>query len=124
MTEREKRHRIQPEQARRVADLRSNATQPERALWYRLRRSQLGRLKFRRQHVVGRFIVDFYCPAKRLVVEVDGESHVGTGEEDAKRDAYLRSQGMTVLHVTNDDVLRDLDLVYEEILRVAAAIEP
>ena len=124
MTKREKRHRIRPEQTTRAADLRNNATRPEQTLWYRLRRSQLAGLKFRRQHVVGRFIVDFYCPAKRLVVEVDGESHVGTGEEDAKRDAYLRSQGMTVLHVTNDDVLRDLDLVCEEILRVAAAIEP
>ena len=124
MTEQEKRHRIQPRQAQRAADLRSKATQPERALWYRLRHSQLGGLKFRRQHVVGSFIVDFYCPARRLVVEVDGESHVGKGEEDAKRDAYLRSHGMTVLHVTNDDVLRDLDLVCEEILRVGVAIEP
>lgn len=124
MTEREKRHRIQPRQSQKAADLRSNATQPERALWYRLRRSQLGGLKFRRQHVVGPFIVDFYCPAKRLVVEVDGESHVGRGEEDAKRDAFLRLRGMTVLHVTNDDVLHDLDAVCEAILRVAVAIEP
>ena len=120
MTEREKHLRIRPQQSQTAANLRSNATRPEQALWYRLRRSRLAGLKFRRQHVVGPYIVDFYCPARRLAVEVDGESHVGRGEEDAERDAFLRSQGMTVLHVTNDDVLHDLNAVCEAILRAAA----
>jgi len=119
MTDRQPRHRIRPDLKRRAADLRRQATHPERFLWQRLRRSQLAGLKFRRQHVVGPYIVDFSCPAKKLVVEVDGESHVGRRPADAQRDAFLRSRGMTVIRVTNDDVLRDLDAVCEFVLRAA-----
>jgi very-short-patch-repair endonuclease len=103
----------------RAAELRREATHPEHILWQRLRHSQLGGLKFRRQHVIGPYIVDFCCPARNLVIEVDGESHVGRGAIDAERDASLRSRGMIVIRVTNDDVLHDLDAVCEFIVRAA-----
>ncbi|MDY7108554.1 MAG: DUF559 domain-containing protein [Planctomycetota bacterium] len=103
----------------RAAELRREATHPEHILWQRLRHSRLGGLRFRRQHVIGPYIVDFCCPARNLVIEVDGESHVGRGAIDAERDAFLRSRGMIVIRVTNDDVLRDTDAVCEFIVRAA-----
>jgi len=123
MTDRQPRHRIRPDLKARAADLRREATHPERVLWQRLRRSQLAGLKFRRQHVIGPYIVDFSCPAKRLIVEVDGESHVRRGPADAQRDAFLRSRGLIVIRVTNDDVLRDLDAVCELILWPVARMD-
>ncbi len=73
----------------RSRDLRRNTTVPEQKLWAILRSRQLAGLKFRRQVVIGPFIVDFYCEAAKLVVEVDGESHVGRCEADEQRAAYL-----------------------------------
>lgn len=91
----------------------------ERTLWSRLRDRRLAGLKFRRQQVIGEFIVDFYCAGSGLVVEVDGESHVGSGVRDELRTAKLREHGIRVIRVTNDDVLNDLDAVCEYILNCA-----
>ena len=88
--------------------LRRDATVPERLLWSRLRRRQLG-VRFLRQRPIGSYVVDFYCPERRLVVEVDGRSHDGQGPEDAVRQKALENKGLTVLRETNDDVIRDLD---------------
>ncbi|MFA4875610.1 MAG: endonuclease domain-containing protein [bacterium] len=55
--------------------LRSEMTEPERCLWYRIRSKQLNSLKFRRQHGIGPYIVDFYCPERALVIEIDGDTH-------------------------------------------------
>jgi very-short-patch-repair endonuclease len=103
----------------RAADNRHQPTQPERILWSMLRRSQLGTLKFRRQTVIGLFIVDFCCPQHKLIVEVDGESHIGRAIEDEVRTAFLEKQGYRVVRVTNDDVLCDLEAVGLAILRAA-----
>ena len=101
----------------RGRSLRKDSTFPERLLWSRLRGRQLGQLKFRRQHPVGPFIVDFYCHEARLIIELDGVSHDGRAKEDEERSAYLRREGVRVFRVTNDDVLKDMEAVLLGILR-------
>jgi very-short-patch-repair endonuclease len=86
--------------------MRNHPTEPEKRLWRNLSNSQLGGFKFRRQEVIGRAIVDFFCPAAKLCVEVDGETHADPSR-DRRRDAYLRSFGLSVLHVTNHDVMHN-----------------
>ena len=90
---------------------------PERMLWQALRERPEG-LKFRRQHPLGRYVVDFYCPAARLVVEVDGQSHGmgGRPEQDAVRDRWLWEQGLRVLRFDAADVIGDLEAVVIAIL--------
>ena len=99
--------------------LRRDMTPQERALWARLRAKQLSGLKFRRQHPMGRYIVDFYCHAHRLVVELDGDSHAGAEQQayDDARTRWLRERGLRVLRFTNQDVGRSIDSVLEEIAR-------
>jgi very-short-patch-repair endonuclease len=94
---------------------RHEPTPAENMLWQRLRRNQMG-AHFRRQHTIERFIVDFYCAALKLVIEVDGSIHDYTQEEDAIRQEYLESRGLRMLRVSNDDVLRDVETV---IVRIA-----
>jgi very-short-patch-repair endonuclease len=92
-------------------------TLPEGMLWQVLRQRPDG-LKFRRQHPIGRCVVDFYCPAARLAVEVDGESH-SMGDNparDIRRDHWLRSQEVRVLRFNATDVIRDLQSVVTAIL--------
>ena len=113
------RHRIQPVLRSRAAAMRHIPTEPERRLWQLLRKSQLGGLKFRRQAVIGPYIVDFCCPRRKLVVEVDGESHVGRVDVDAARTGHLKRLGYRIMRVTNDDVLIDVDSVGLAILAAA-----
>ena len=94
----------------RARELRRNSTDAERRLWSRLRAKRLGAWKFKRQHPIGPYIVDFVCHAARLVVEVDGGQHADS-EHDLKRDAWLRSEGYAVLRFWNHDVLRGTDVV-------------
>jgi poly(A) polymerase len=101
-------------------EMRYAPTHAEDYLWQRLRRNQLDGLQFRRQHAIDRFIVDFYCPAAKLVVEVDGPVHDHSIQADQERDALLRSCGFNVLRFTNDQVLNHLDDVLNRI-RVQAA---
>jgi very-short-patch-repair endonuclease len=102
----------------RARELRRNATGPERVLWELLRDRRLGGVKFRRQHAVGPFIVDFYCPSHRVVVELDGRSHDERGLEDRTRQDYLESAaGLKVYRVANDDVLNDRESVVLGLLR-------
>ena len=93
----------------RARALRRDMSLPEGLLWRELRRRP-GGVKFRRQHPIGRCVVDFYCPAARLVIEVDGIAHsMGDNpERDAARDAWLGSQGLTVLRLPADEIMRDL----------------
>lgn len=99
----------------RVRALRSGMTEAEKALWYRRRAGRLTQYKFRRQHPVGRYIVDFVCLSHRLIVEVDGRQHLDSAH-DAERDAWLCSQDFRVLRVWNQDVLHRSDQVLELIL--------
>ncbi len=97
--------------------LRSNMTGPEAQLWSRLRARQLQGLKFRRQHGIGPYIVDFYCPEQSLVIEVDGDSHADANQilKDRQREKYLQSLGLRVIRYINDDILKNLDGVLEDL---------
>ncbi len=87
----------------RAKDLRRGMTAPEKLLWAMLRRNQLG-LHFRRQHPVGPFILDFYCAAAKLCVEVDGPVHDEQEDADARRTAWLTKEGIRVLRFTIAEV--------------------
>jgi len=101
----------------RVRALRQAETPPEELLWLALRNDQIGGQKFRRQHPIGPYVVDFYCHGAKLVVEVDGMSHDDKAAADAERTRYLELQGLRILRVMNEDVMHDLDAVTREIAR-------
>ncbi len=94
--------------------LRNNSTEAEKYLWYVLRLKNLG-VKFRRQAVIGRYIVDFVCFERKLVIEVDGGQHAQS-QEDKIRDQWLITQGFTILRFWNDEVLRNREGVLQKIV--------
>src|SRR5262245_21997940 len=89
-------------------ELRANATEPEKLLWAALRGRKMAGLKFRRQHPIEPYIVDFYCAAARLVIELDGISHDDKLEYDRVRTEYLGSFGLMTVRISNEDVLQNL----------------
>lgn len=91
--------------------MRHEPTPAENVLWQRLRNRKVVNTKFRRQHAIGRFIVDFYAAAANLVIEVDGPIHDYTQKEDTIRQEWLESQGLRVIRFTNDQVLQDIEAV-------------
>jgi len=95
-----------------VREMRKHPTPAEEALWQRLRRRQLG-IRFRRQHCIDRFIVDFYARDAGLIVEVDGPIHQAQREYDAWRQSVLEELGYRVLRFTNEQVLEDIEGVLE-----------
>ncbi len=97
--------------------LRSNQTDAETRLWYLLRSRRFRAHKFRRQHPLGRFIVDFVCISQQLVIEVDGGQHQDQAAADRARDSLLRANGFQVLRFWNNDVLRHTQAVLEEIAK-------
>ena len=100
----------------RAAALRRGSSMPERILWGRLRAKRLGGLKFRRQHPIGPYTLDFYCDELRLAVEVDGRSHEERRERDAARDVWLQARGIETIRVPAGDVTRDVDGVCVRLL--------
>ncbi len=99
-------------------ELRTNMTEAENKLWHRIRRKQLKGYQFYRQKNIGNFIVDFYCPAARLVIEVDGGQHYSESGriKDRDRDRRLENLGFRVLRVSDREVLKNTDAVLESIL--------
>ena len=98
-------------------NLRSSSTDSEVKLWSRLKNRQLGNFKFRRQAPVGKYIVDFICHGKGLVVEVDGGQHMEASKADDLRTVWLETHGYRVIRFWNDQVLKETDAVLQEILR-------
>ncbi len=96
-------------------DLRKNPTPAERILWEELKEKKLEGFKFRNQHPVYRYILDFYCHEKRLAIEVDGDIHKNRSDYDAFRDEFLKSMGITTLRVQNKDVIDSIPGVLETI---------
>ena len=94
--------------------LRNNATPHERILWSRLKSSQLG-YKFRRQHSIGKYIVDFYCLQKRLIIELDGSGHIKDKQYDKEKNKYLENLNFTVLRFWNSDINNNLEGVIQKI---------
>ncbi len=105
----------------RARQLRRTMTLPEVLLWQALRRRPAG-LRFRKQHPAGRYVLDFFCPARRLAVEVDGEAHNRGSQPgyDAERDRWLLGQGARVLRIPAVDVLTDLEAVVRHVVATAA----
>ncbi len=95
--------------------LRCKQTDAEQKLWYHLRAHRFMGLKFKRQKPLGRYIVDFVCPERKLVIELDGGQHSEQTAYDAKRDDWLGSQGYTVLRFWNNEVMQELEAVLEKI---------
>src|SRR5688572_8928832 len=93
--------------------LRAQMTPEESALWSQLRGSRFHGLHFRRQQVIGGFIVDFYCYAARLVVEVDGAHHSSVESYDVERDCTTVARGLRILRISNDDVNKNISAVLE-----------
>lgn len=103
----------------KARDLRRDMSLPEVQLWQALRGEKLGGLKFRRQHPIPPYVLDFYCAGVRLAVEIDGDSHDGRAAQDARRDAFLLEQGIRTLRIPARDVLNDLPAVTAHIYREA-----
>jgi len=101
----------------RSRDLRKNLTDAEQKLWQKLRKQQINDHKFRRQFVLGNYIVDFICLDKRLIVEVDGGQHMDNVDYDLQRDEWLKSQNFKVLRFWNNQVLNEIDSVLEVIVK-------
>ncbi|WP_423793529.1 endonuclease domain-containing protein [Hyphococcus luteus] len=102
---------------KRARNLRKTMPEAERRLWVRLRNRQLGDFRFRRQHSIGPYIADFACIEAMLVIECDGEQHGFDAfrAHDAKRDAFLESEGWTVLRFWNREIHDNMDGVLETI---------
>jgi len=101
----------------RSRDLRKNLTDAEQKLWQKLRNKQINAHKFRRQFVLGNYIVDFICLEKRLIIEVDGGQHMENVDYDLQRDEWLKSQNFKVLRFWNNQVLNEIDSVLEVIVK-------
>jgi very-short-patch-repair endonuclease len=102
--------------------LRAEPTPAEEALWQALRAGRLDGLRFRRQHPVGRFVLDFCCPAIRLVVEADGGIHDEQVERDEARAEVLHAFGYTTVRIRNEEVLADLPSALAKISAAATAL--
>ncbi|MBI1892556.1 MAG: endonuclease domain-containing protein [Candidatus Rokubacteria bacterium] len=109
------------ERARR---LRRDQTEAERKLWARLRDRQLNGAKFRRQHPIGSFIVDFCCPERGLVVELDGGQHAVQAEADRRRTAILVQLGYQVLRFWDNEVIKETGAVLERIAQALSNPHP
>jgi very-short-patch-repair endonuclease len=95
--------------------LRRRSTDAERRLWKHLRARRIGGAKFRRQEPIGRYIVDFVCYERNLVVEVDGACHASQLDDDRLRDLWLQEQGFNVMRVLDNEVLNNTQGVLEVI---------
>ena len=95
--------------------LRKNLTDAERVLWTHLRKRRINGLRFRRQHPIPPFIVDFACPQIRLAIEIDGSQHDDDSERDEWRSRKLAESGYRVIRYWNNDVLHDIESVLDSI---------
>ena len=106
---------------RQAKVLRANMTDAERRLWYFLRAHRFAGMKFRRQALIGRYVVDFASLQRNLIIEVDGGQHAGS-ESDEQRTRWLEDQGFRVLRFWNNEVLGNIGSVLEVIM--TAAMDP
>ena len=107
--------RANPESYRLARQLRKEPTPAERRLWVVLRGNKLNGVNFRRQHAVGKYVVDFCSVKKKLAIELDGGQHLEQSEYDIQRSAYLESQGYKVIRFWNERVMNDIEGVIRSI---------
>jgi very-short-patch-repair endonuclease len=105
-------------------ELRQRETRAEDLLWDALRGRRLDGLKFRRQHAIGPFVLDFCCVERRLAIELDGEAHIGQEARDAERGALIEAAGYRVPRFPNDAMHSQLDSVLEQIRATANDAPP
>ena len=117
---------LPPSILRLARAMRGEATDAETRLWRCLRDRQMAGVKFRRQHLLGRFILDFYCHAAKLAIELDGGGHDEPAQRshDTNRGRWLEGQGIRVLRFWNTDVLQNLQGVLGEIYDALLAAGP
>ncbi|MBN2537878.1 endonuclease domain-containing protein [candidate division WOR-3 bacterium] len=105
----------------RARRLRRESTDAERLLWRHLRNRKLAGARFRRQHPVGPYVVDFCSPGARLIIEVDGGQHAERTEYDSRRERHLAGHGFRVLRFWNNEVLQQTEAV---LVAIASALSP
>jgi very-short-patch-repair endonuclease len=108
--------RVHTEIRRRAKEMRLNMTVAEGKLWQRLRAGRLEGFHFRRQQIIDGYIVDFYCHAAGIVVEVDGDVHLEQQQYDQERDKHLSDIGLSVLRFYNTDINENIEAVLREIV--------
>lgn len=124
MSEMKKSVHTSKELKMRARELRKLATPAEKILWEQLRNRRLNGIKFRRQHILSPYIVDFYCPAHRLVIEIDGEVHNFQKEYDLSRTTYFEEQNIKVLRFWNNEIEQDIDTVLDKIIEACTLPSP
>jgi very-short-patch-repair endonuclease len=110
-----------PKRIRLAKTLRKNTVPAEALLWKALRNRTLGGFKFRRQHSIGPFVVDFACVECKLIVEVDGESHLPRKSADEKRTRFLKAEEWCVIRFWNTEIYEEMEPVKEAIYRKCVA---
>jgi very-short-patch-repair endonuclease len=101
--------------------MRKTQTQAERLFWDRIKKNSIG-VSVRRQAIASGYIADFYIPRASLVIEIDGESHVGREAYDDRRDKWMSGCGHHVLRIDNSEIFRDLDGVIAEVLQLTRSL--
>ncbi len=101
----------------KARQLRAHQTDAEQAFWKLVKGKQINGYKFRRQHPIPPYIVDFICPEKKLIIELDGGQHAETVSYDQKRTMFLESKDYQVLRFWNDEVLKNISGVYEVLVK-------
>ena len=98
--------------------MRSHPSYAERIMWIQLRNKRLNGYKFRRQHIIGCYIVDFVCLRKKIILELDGDFHNSRKSYDAKRTRYLVEQGFKVYRMTNEKLLGSGETMFDELIEM------
>jgi len=118
------RQSVSNETYERPKSLRREMTPAEKILWKELKTNKLNGLHFRRQQIIDRFIVDFYCHQFALIVEVDGGIHEFQKEYDAEREAYLIARGFRIIRFSNEDIFEDLPTILKIIIEACTPATP
>ena len=106
----------------RAFRLRRNMTSSEKLLWSKLKKKQIAGVRFRRQHPVSRYIVDFYCHTARLVVELDGKIHLAKKQSDEERTKEIEKLGLQIIRFDNEEVELNIDQVVAKITAKVVAV--
>ncbi len=115
--------RYNPKLKQLARNLRNRSTLAEVLFWNQVKRKQFRGYQFLRQKPIGEFIVDFYCPPLKLIVEIDGDTHFGNERNDAKRQSYLESLGLTVARFTDEEVKKDITTVFTRLDALVNRVE-
>ena len=116
--------KVSPDHTSLAKNLRRNSTDTERLLWKHLRSKQIEGLKFRRQEPIGKYIVDFVCFEKKIIVEADGGQHASELVKDSLRSDWLKNEGFKILQFWNNDILQNTEGVLETIREACLTSHP